>query len=315
MANVVAANPPAWMDGIAVNGAQMRAEVLGAILPTAGIVRGLNAQALPTPAMKVRVPAGLCMVSDGQNGYYPVQLATQTDLDIAASSATQGRYDSVIAEVVDTGVAGTALYRFRIITGTPAASPTPPTLPAADQPTAFTLRLANVFVQANAETNGFVRAQDVAVVAPSALVVPRPVEVAQTALMVNTDFSTINSWADFPSGKWAPLTFTVPPSGQVYVTLSANVQAHDGTTFSTTWASWRGTGGGIATGTASSLTDPRGVSARNGSRCYGTKRVRVTGLTPGASVTITPIYFVSASAGVDANTRVGEGTLIVEPIA
>lgn len=313
MANSVAASPPAWMDGVQVNAAAMRRQILGGLLPQAGIVEGLAISALPTPAMKVRVPAGLSAVDDGQGGYYPVALATQVDLDIAPSSATQARIDSVIAQVIDNGDA-TSTYLYRVITGTPGSS-SAPTLPPADASGAFTLRLANVNVQANAESHGFVRAQDVTVVAPSALVVPRPIEVAQTALMVNTDFTTINSWGDFPTNKWAPLSFTVPPSGQVYVTLSANVQGHDGTTFATTWASWRGTGGGIASGTASSLTDPRGVSARNGSRTYASKRVRVSGLTPGQTVTLTPIYFISASGGVDANTRVGEGTLLVEPIA
>lgn len=314
MANSVAASAPAWMDGVQVNAAQMRRQILGGIYPQAGIVEGLNASALPTPAMKVRLPAGLSVVDDGQGGFYPAALTTQTDLDIAPSSATQARIDSVIAQVIDNGDnTSTAVYR--VVTGTPAASPVAPTLPPVDAPGAFTLRVANVFVQASAETHGNVRAQDVTVVALSAGLVSRPVEQPQTALMVNTDFTVINSWGDFPSNKWAPLTFTVPPSGQVWVNLSANVQGHDGSTFATAWCSWRGTGGGIASGTASSLTDPRGISARNASRTYATKRVRVSGLTPGASVTLTPIYFISASSGVDANTRVGEGTLIVEPIA
>lgn len=314
MSNSVAASAPAWMDGVQVSAAQMRRQILGGIYPQAGIVYGLQGSALPTPAMKVRLPAGLLVVDDSQGGYYPLVNETQVDLDIAPSSATQPRIDSVIGQVIDNGdPTSTAVYR--VITGTPAASPVAPTLPPVDAPGAFTERVLNVFVQAAAESHGNIRAQDVTVVAPSAGLVSRPVEQPQTALMVNTDFATINSWGDFPSNKWPPLKFTVPPSGQVWVNLSANVQAHDGTTFSTTWCSWRGTGGGIASGTASSVTDPRGVSARNGSRTYATKRVRVSGLTPGQVVTLTPIYFVSASAGVDANTRIGEGTLLVEPIA
>jgi hypothetical protein len=301
------------MDGVQVTGAQMRREILGGILPAAGIVQGLAAVALPTPAMKVRLPAGLAAVDDGQGGYYPVVLTTQTDLDIAASSATQARIDSVIAQVLDNGNA-TSTYVYRVITGTPSGSPVAPTLPPADATGAVTLRVANVFVQINAETNGFVRAQDVTVVAPSALLVPRPVERAQTATISNTEFTgTVNTWTDLPTAKWQPLTFVVPPSGQVYVTLSANVGTKDSTSSATTWASWRGTGGGIASGTASTLTDPRGVSARENSRCFASKRVRVTGLTAGASVTLTPIYFLSTTPG--AGSIIGQGTLIVEPIA
>lgn len=167
MANSVSASAPAWMDGVSVNGAAMRSEILGAVFANAGIVKGLAAAALPTPAMKVRLPSGLSVVADGQGGYYPLYLATQTDLDIAASSATQARYDSLIGQVIDNGN-NTSTYVYRIITGTPAGSPTPPTLPPGDAPAALTLRIADIYVQANAESNGFVRAQDVTIKAATA---------------------------------------------------------------------------------------------------------------------------------------------------
>jgi len=166
MANSVTASAPAWMDGIAVNGAQMRRQVLGSLYANAGIVSGLAAVALPTPAMKVRLPSGLSLVDDAAGGYYPMYLGAQTDLDIAASSATQARYDTLAVQVVDNGD-NTSTYLYRIITGTP-GSPTPPALPPSDAPTAKTLRVADIFVQINAETNGFVRPQDVAIKAATA---------------------------------------------------------------------------------------------------------------------------------------------------
>lgn len=166
MANEIAASAPAWMDGVTVSGASMRREVYGGLYPAAGIVEGLAAASLPTPDMMVRLPSGLAMVDDGGGGFYPLDLPTQTDLDIAASSVTLPRLDSVIGEVVDLGDS-TSIARFRVLTGTPASSPTAPALPPADQPAAQTLRLANVFVQADAEVNGRVRPQDVTVVAPA----------------------------------------------------------------------------------------------------------------------------------------------------
>lgn len=150
MASTVTARAPAWADGVQVSGAEMRAAIGGGIWANAGVARGLVVVQIPTPAMQVRVPAGLAVVSDGQNGFVPLELATQTDLDIGASSPTLPRIDSVIAEFVDNGAS--SLYRFRIVAGTPNASPVQPTLPYADQPTGKTLRLYNVAVAALATT-------------------------------------------------------------------------------------------------------------------------------------------------------------------
>lgn len=150
MASTVTARAPAWADGIAVSGAEMRAAIEGPIWANAGIVRGLAVVQIPTPAMQVRVPAGLCVVDDGQNGFIPLELAAQTDLDVSASSPTLPRIDSVIAEFVDNGAS--SVYRYRVVAGTPNASPVQPTLPYADQPTGKTLRLYNIAVAALATT-------------------------------------------------------------------------------------------------------------------------------------------------------------------
>lgn len=301
------------LDGETVPAAEWRRQLLGGVYPSAGIVSGLRAVSTPTPSMKVRLPAGLCVVDDGAGGFVPLYLLTQTDLDIATSSATLARIDSLIGEVVDTGVTATLIRRFRVITGTPAASPTAPTLPPADQPTARTLRLANVFVQANAETNGNVRPQDVTVVAPAASLVQRPVSTSQVTPVSGNNFGSFSTWVDFTSGQWPAMSFVVPPSGQAYITISANVGSNPGSASSTLWASWRGTGGGIATGTASTVVDPRGVSSRGPSRCFASKRQLISGLTPGATVTITPIWFASSTSG-DTGTRIGEGSLLAEPV-
>ncbi|KAB2347357.1 hypothetical protein [Actinomadura rudentiformis] len=148
MASSVTAREPAWLDGVPVDGAEMRAAVTGLLYPSAGVVRGIFPAQIPTPAMQIRVPAGLSVVSDGQNGLLPLELAATTDLDIAASSPTQPRIDSLIAEFTDNGAS--SLYRYRVLTGTPAASPSAPALPPADQLTAKTLRVSNIAVAANA---------------------------------------------------------------------------------------------------------------------------------------------------------------------
>lgn len=222
MANSVAASVPAWMDAVAVSGAQMRRQVYGSLFPAAGIAEGLAASSIPTPDMKVRLPAGLSMVDDGTGGFYPLDNAASVDLDIAASSATLARYDSVIAEVVDTGVSATDLYRYRVITGTPAGSPVPPTLPAADQPTAKTLRIANVFVQINAEVNGKVRPQDVTVVAAVTSPVPAPAR----ALQVGTTSVSFTSQTSFSKAVTFPTPFAATPVVTTNIHFGGGNAAH-----------------------------------------------------------------------------------------
>lgn len=150
MASSVTTRNAAWIDGIAVSGAEMRAAVLGSVFANAGLVRGLRPVQIPTPAMKIRVPAGVCLVADGQNGYLPLELAAQTDLDITTSSPTLPRIDSLVAEWTDAG--GSSVQRLRVLTGTAAASPSAPSLPPSDNLTAKTLRIANVAVAAAAST-------------------------------------------------------------------------------------------------------------------------------------------------------------------
>jgi hypothetical protein len=207
-----------WADGVEVSAADMRSQVLGA-MSRPGTVRGDPITALPTPAMAVRVPARLEYVDDGQLGLYGLELLAQTDLDIGASDASLPRIDSVIAEVVDNGDA-TTIRRFRVVAGTPAASPTAPALPYADQPTARTRRLADVRVRANAEANGFIRATDVTYYDVPA--VPRPVENSQ----INTppaNTMAAAQWIRFTSAQWPSLQVLIPPSEIVMVTVSAEV--------------------------------------------------------------------------------------------
>lgn len=292
------------LDGETVPAADLRREVIGAMYSSAGVIRGLNVQALPTPDMRVRLPAGLCLVDDGAGGFYPLYLLTQTDLDIAPSSATLGRYDSVVAEVVDTGSEATLIRHFRVVTGTPQSSPTPPALPASDQPTGRTLRIGNVYVQPNAETNGKVRAQDVTFVAPTLSAVPRPVASSQIAQP--SSYSSQGA-VDFTSGQWPAVTFTVPPSGMVYVTIGAEVK-NNNSVQSVVWATYRMSGGY----TLSTRFEAGGLSAEGNSRVCASRRTLYTGLPPGASVTVTPQWDITSGSA--STVTIWGGQLLVEPV-
>lgn len=224
MASSVTARAPAWADGVAVSGAEMRSAVNGALWATAGFVNGLRPVQIPTPAMQIRVPAGRCIVSDGAGGMIPLELQAQTDLDIAASSPTQARIDSLIAEFVDNG--GSSLYRFRVITGTPSGSPVAPSLPPGDQPTAKTLRLANIAVAANATTivNANISLQAGMALSSVYNGVPltandgaRPTEVDTAALRWRSDKKCFDiwfgsQWGDLYAGLFGPPWTSYTPS-------------------------------------------------------------------------------------------------------
>lgn len=220
MASEVDARAVSWMDGVEVSGADMRSQILGSSVSGPGTVRGDAVDALPSPAMKARIPARLELVDDGQNGLYPVELTAQTDLDVAASSSTLDRIDSVIAEVVDNGDA-TSIYRFRVLTGTPAADPVAPALPPSDQATAHTRRLADVAVRANAESNGNIRSQDVTYYTQPAILRPLKSDQASTPA-VNS--GTAATWIDFTSAQWPRIQVTIPPSGWIRMTFGAELR-------------------------------------------------------------------------------------------
>jgi hypothetical protein len=304
---------PTLLDGEDVPAADLRRDLPGAVLPSAGIVRGLDVQALPTPDMRVRLPAGLCMVDDEGGGLVPLYLTTQTDLDIAASSSTLSRIDSVIGEVVDTGDGDTLIRRFRVITGTPASSPTAPALPPSDQPTAYTLRLANVTVRANAETNGKIRSQDVSVVAPVASLVPRPVK---SDFVSAPGFGTTSSWVDFTSGQWPAVTLKVPASGIIKVTISAGNISNSNTETSTIRIAYRISGSDTV---SADPTDSKCVLATGGADTdsphwiSASRTTYFSGLTPGGSITVTPQWRISS--GSSSTCTISAGQLLVEPVA
>ncbi|MEH0417784.1 hypothetical protein [Streptomyces sp. B21-083] len=119
---------------------------------------------------------------------------------------------------------------------------------------------------------------------------------------------TTGAFTDFASGNWAPLTTTIPASGRIAISIGAAVHNTVSST-ATAWAGWRASGAALTE--ASSETNS--ISTWGG-RTYATRRVIRTGLTPGASLTVTPTYQVSAAGTIGAVTRVSDGQLSVEPL-
>lgn len=113
-------------------GVRMNALALTALKATPG-VSGLT----------VSVAPGLCVIP-GTDGVAqgPYVMASDDDVTVTldAASGSQGRYDRIVAQVVDSGTGAT--YQITKVTGTPAASPSLPALPASS------LALAAVLVPA-----------------------------------------------------------------------------------------------------------------------------------------------------------------------
>lgn len=127
------------------------------VMPVAGVVPGnygtglFVSQTSPT-GMKVNVSAGQCVIPRSGSYGWVCTLPTVATVDLAASNATNPRYDTIVARVRDSTLSDGSNgvwsngFGIEVITGTPAASPTIPTVPAG------ALRLADVYVAANATT-------------------------------------------------------------------------------------------------------------------------------------------------------------------
>lgn len=108
-----------------------------------------------TPNMSVNVAAGQALINGTQNttsqGAYEMLNDATVNLAIAASDPTNPRIDIVCASVQDAAYSGASNQALlQVVTGTPAASPSPPATPA------NSIVLAQVAVAANATsiTNG-----------------------------------------------------------------------------------------------------------------------------------------------------------------
>ena len=111
----------------------------------------LDVTPLGTPAMKVTVKAGSCVVqsTSATGGCFTVVLTTTTDLDIATSNPTNPRIDLVVATVIADGTGAGTSCKVEVLTGSPAASPSRPSIASPPANTHY-FPLAQVRVEANA---------------------------------------------------------------------------------------------------------------------------------------------------------------------
>lgn len=120
------------------------------IIPAGGTP--LDVTALGTPAMKVNVKAGVCVVqsTSSTGGAFTAELTAATDLDIGTSDLTNPRIDLVVIRVLADGTSSSGAW-VEVLPGAPAASPSRPSISSPPANTHY-FPLAQVRVEANAST-------------------------------------------------------------------------------------------------------------------------------------------------------------------
>jgi hypothetical protein len=239
-------NPPGWLEnaGATHTAHQLRSYVGGMfagtnavgtdLIPRGGINSALGAaylvQAQASPNMSIRVGSGLCYVPGTESptqGAYAVMNDAEVTLAVSAAHGSLSRIDSVVARVRDSDYSGSdndALLQ--VVAGTPAGSPSAPTLPN------NTLRLANITVGPAvssitnpdiADTRRFAAAlggiMPVQAASNLASIGSSQVEPGQAAFAINGEtlwlFTAGGGWRQVPLGPTGD-------AGRIYVSKSAD---------------------------------------------------------------------------------------------
>ncbi|MEV0559458.1 hypothetical protein AB0I27_39180 [Streptomyces sp. NPDC050597] len=278
-------------------------------------------------------------------GAYPVANDAPVTLTFADGGAQFGRIDSVVLRVFDQlfDVNGQNLARIEIIRGTETAPPlTAPTLPSAclrlwdvtvpagasagvggiNWNTALADRRRFTVAPGGITPRGWGLSFDGAydgqyrdsgtglerwdAAAGAWKQYPaRPTRPITTEQAAEPPLNQTSAFVDFTAAAWPRLTFTVPPSGAVFLTIGGQVSNRT-TTASTAWMTWR------ATGAYTEAHGGRnGISAQGG-RVIASRRVYRSGLTPGGQVTLIPGWNISSGASGGTDVFVLNGQLTVE---
>lgn len=284
----------------------------------------------------ITITAGAAVIQGGsstaQGGYMLLSDASVTKT-LTAANATNPRVDLVYARIRDTDADASGARDGDIIylAGTAGASPVAPTPP---DPSVTVL--ATISVPTSGGGSPVVSYSSRAYTAAAGAVTygisppPNPfigqlwdlaglrrwdgstwnylrLDPLVTDQATQPSFGTTGAWVAFTSAQWNPITVQVPASGKIWFSIGAALQ-NINTTSSTGWIGW-GASGGYTEGPS----EANGLSTY-GARTYATRRVLRSGLTPGASVVVTPYWQVSSAGTPTTVTRITNGQLVVEPV-
>ncbi|MFD8005858.1 hypothetical protein [Streptomyces mirabilis] len=294
-------------------------------------------------AMSLQIGAGRALVqgTDAQ-GAYPVSVDAPAVLTFTDGEAQFARIDSVALRVYDQlfDQAGQNLATVEIIRGTGSATPTAPSMPSAclrlwdvtvpagasagvggipwssalgDRrrftsayggiiPRGYGLAFNGAYDGQYRDNGAGLERWDAAAGTWEAYP-PTPARPLMTSQLAEPTISQTGTFVDFTAAAWPRITFTVPPSGAVFVTIGGQV-SNKSTSASTAWMSWRATGAYTEAHGA-----PNGLSSQ-ASRVIASRRVYRGGLTPGGQVTIIPGWNMSSNSGTEVFVR--DGQLSVE---
>ncbi|MEU3962926.1 hypothetical protein AB0F42_24490 [Streptomyces buecherae] len=307
----------------------------------------LKVRATSTPSMNVIVSAGTGWIDNhdvgGFGSYCLVNDADRTLAVAPAGGAGQYRRDAFVAALYDAETGGASSeWRLEVVQGPYAASAGAVVL--GTLPTNGIL-LGSVLISPGQTsiTNGQIfDARNFSVAAGGILPVPsniapnRPhpgqmlymtdtdrlhvgkmdgalrqvregVSAAQSTQSAAPPLDQSGAYVDFLAASWPPVTVTVPVSGQVKISIGGEVH-NSASGSSTASLGWRATGASSVTASIfNSVVTTGGVKV-------AASRVRMLeGMTPGASLTITPQWRISS--GSPATSAFSGGVLTVEPIA
>jgi hypothetical protein len=246
--------------------------------------------------MSVDLSAGMVIIqgnSIANQGKYVCRSTAVTNLPINPAPGSGTRTDLIVAQLSDKQADGGTTYQWApiVLSGTTTVPPSAAEIGRVNVPAGTASIVAGNLDVSNRQYATMNR-----LVAPS-----------QTAQASEPNYATVGSFVDFTSGQWPALTFVFPPSGTVFITISADCQ-NTNTSTSTAWATWR-----LSSGSASwqNMGQPglgTGVST-SGSRTYASRRTMVSG-TPRDAVTLTPQWNISS--GNSSTAQIVNGTLSVE---
>ncbi|MBK3635204.1 hypothetical protein JHN52_20165 [Streptomyces sp. MBT97] len=296
-------------------------------------------------AMSVQIGTGRALVqgTDAQ-GAYPVSVDAPVTLTFTDGEAQFARIDSVAVRVYDQlfDQYGQNLATVEIIRGTGSATPTAPSMPSAclrlwdvtvppgasagtggipwssalGDRRRFTSAYGGIIPRGyglafNGSYDGQYRDNGAglerwnAAAGAWAQYPATPTRPVVTAQAADPPLNQTGAFVDFTAAAWPRLTFTVPPSGAVFVTIGGQVSNRT-TTASTAWMTWRATGA-----YTEAHGGPNGISAQSG-RVIASRRVYRPGLTPGGQVTLIPGWNISSGSTGGTDVFVRDGQLTVE---
>jgi hypothetical protein len=243
--------------------------------------------------MSVDIAAGLVVIQGdaiAAQGKYVMRSTAVTNLPINAAPATGSRTDLIVAQLYDKQADGGTTYGWSLLV-LPSTTTRPPS----------SVEVGRVTVPAGATSivAGNISNVNRQYAQTTAAVVTRPIYTLQAS---GPSFSTVGTFADFTSSQWAPLTVTFPPSGQIWVTISADMH-NTNTSASTVATAWRYSGG-------SATIVGGGDQVLIGGTYSGQSRRSLVTAPSGTTLTLTPIYRISSGSASTAD--ISNGSLFVE---